>query len=142
MPRLRLLAAALGILGFALTASAQPGFKLVANRSVSSDSLTAKEVSQLFFKKSDTWPDGASVVPVDQKVDSSVRAAFSRAVHRRSPSAVDAYWQKRIFSGRGLPPVTQATDAQVLAFVRSTPGAIGYVSAGASTQGVKVVTLR
>jgi len=142
MLRLRLVATALGILGVALSASAQSGFKLVANTSVSTDSLTAREVSQIFFKKSDSWPDGTTAVPVDQKVDSSVRAAFSQAIHSKSPSAVDAYWQKRIFSGRGLPPVTQASDAQVVAFVRSTPGAIGYVSTGAPTQGVKVVNLR
>jgi len=142
MLRPRLVATALGILGFALTVSAQSGFKLIANPSTSTDSLTAKEVSQVFFKKSDAWPDGTPAVPVDQKVDSSVRAAFSQAVHQKSAAAVDAYWQKRIFSGRGLPPVTQASDARVLDFVRSTPGAIGYVSTGASIQGVKVVNLR
>ena len=36
----------------------------------------------------------------------------------------------------------RASDDEVLAFVRATPGAIGYVSAGASTSGVKVITVR
>ncbi len=142
MLRLRVVATALGVLGFALAASAQSGFKIVAHPSVSTDGLSASEVSDMFMKKSDKWPDGTAVVPVDQKVDARVRAAFSEAVHQKSVSAVDAYWQKRIFSGRGLPPVTQGSDGQVLAFVRATPGAVGYVSSGTATPGVKVVAVR
>jgi TonB family protein len=37
--------------------------------------------------------------------------------------------------------VSVASDREVLAFVRLKPGAIGYVSAGATVQGVKVVAV-
>jgi ABC-type phosphate transport system substrate-binding protein len=142
MLRYRVLTIALGLLGFALSASAQTSFKLVVHPSVSVDSLAAADVSQLFLKKGDKWPDGSEAVPVDQKVGASVREAFSQAVHQKSAAAVDAFWQKRIFSGRGLPPVTQGSDAQVLAFVKATPGAVGYVSSGTPTEGVKVLAVR
>jgi ABC-type phosphate transport system substrate-binding protein len=142
MLRLRLLVVAVGLLGFALSAPAQTSFKLIVHPSVSVDSLAVSDVSQIFLKKGDKWPDGTEAVPIDQKVGSSVREAFSQAVHQKSAAAVDAYWQKRIFSGRGLPPVTQGSDAQVLAFVRATPGAVGYVSSGTPTEGVKVLAVR
>jgi ABC-type phosphate transport system substrate-binding protein len=142
MLRFRFFAVAFGLLGFALTGSAQSSFKLIANPSVSAGTVAADHVSQIFLKKTDKWPDGSGAVPVDQKVGSSVREAFSQAVHQRSAAAVDAYWQKRIFSGRGLPPLTKGSDAEVVAFVRDTPGAVGYVSSGASTEGVKTIAIR
>src|SRR5512139_3141896 len=127
MLRSKQVVAALGLLGLSLSASAQsPSFKVIAHPSVSVDGLRLSEMSQIFMRKTDKWPDGTAALPVDQAVSSRVRAAFSEAVHQRSAAAVDAFWQKQIFSGRGLPPVTQASDAQVLAFVRANPGAVGY----------------
>ena len=52
----------------------------------------------------------------------------SRALGR-SVSAVRAYWQQQIFSGRNVPPVERPSDAEVLTFVKEHPNAIGYVSA-------------
>jgi len=40
------------------------------------------------------------------------------------------------------PPAVRRSDDEVLEFVRKTPGAVGYVSAGASLQGVKAVSVR
>ena len=50
-----------------------------------------------------------------------------------------SFWQQQIFAGKDVPPDTKASDADVIAFVSATPGAIGYVSAGAAVAGVKVV---
>ena len=61
----------------------------------------------------------------------------------KSVSAVKSYWQQQIFSGRGVPPTERSTDSEVLAYVRSNPNAIGYVSSAAALGGsVKVVTVR
>ena len=56
-------------------------------------------------------------------------------------AAVKSYWNQQIFSGRDVPPVEKKSDAEVLTFVRSTPGAIGYVSDAAAVDGVRVVTV-
>ena len=43
------------------------------------------------------------------------------------------YWQKQMFSSSALrPPPVKGSDADVIAFVAKTAGAVGYVSAGAS----------
>ncbi|MFI5182916.1 MAG: phosphate ABC transporter substrate-binding protein, partial [Vicinamibacteria bacterium] len=59
---------------------------------------------------------------------SRVRAAFSKGVHGRSVDAVQNYWQQQIFSGRDEPPRVKTSDAEVMTFVQSNPGGIGYVS--------------
>jgi hypothetical protein len=79
---------------------------------------------------------------VDQPGDTPVRQAFSQAVHGRSAKAIVAYWQQQIFSGRAVPPPEFASDELVTTYVSTHPGAIGYVSPGASVREVKVVEVR
>lgn len=40
-----------------------------------------------------------------------------------------------------MPPPEKTSEADVVAYVRNTPGAIGYVSKAAAVEGVKVVSL-
>jgi ABC-type phosphate transport system substrate-binding protein len=76
---------------------------------------------------------------VDQTDRSSVREEFSRVVHGKSAAAVKSTWNQQIFSGRDVPPVEKSSDGDVVAFVRATPGAVGYVSDGANTEGLHVI---
>ncbi len=117
------------------------GFKLVAHPSVPVASLSRAAASSAFLKKTERWPDGTPVVPVDQAHDSQLRQSFCRDVLDKSLAMVDAYWQKQVFSGRATPPLTKASDAEVIAYVKSVPGAIGYVSAGTETAGLKEIRL-
>jgi ABC-type phosphate transport system substrate-binding protein len=117
-------------------------FKLIGNPSVPETSLERDVVARIFLIKLAKWPNGTGVVPVDQSQDSKVREAFSRSVHQKPTPAVVAYWHKQVFSGLGIPPLTKGSDAEVLQYVRTTPGAIGYVSPQAPVDGVKVLALK
>jgi ABC-type phosphate transport system substrate-binding protein len=116
----------------------EPHFLVVAHPSVTVGELPRDQLSRLFLKKDTQWPDGATVLPVEP-LHPGLREAFARQVHQRSAAAIAAYWNALIFAGRELPPLEKAGDADVLAYVRATPGAIGYVSAGADTAGVRIV---
>lgn len=116
-------------------------YKVIVNNSVPANSLSKKAASDLFLKKTTKWENGSAVLPVDQVDSSSAREGFSKAVHGKPTAAVKSYWNQQIFSGRDVPPVEKKSDAEVLAFVRSTPGAIGYVSDTAPVDGVRVVTV-
>jgi hypothetical protein len=121
--------------------AAAAGFKLVANPGVPVSSLSRAEVSSVFLKKTEKWPNGAPIIPVDQGHDSPLRQAFCRDVHEKSPTMIDAYWQKQVFSGRSSPPLSRAGDGDVISFLKSTAGAIGYVSATADTAGLKEIRI-
>ena len=128
---MRLAILLLGVLAAAPAAAQQGGYAIIVNEANSVSTLSAEEVSKLFFKKTHRWASGLDVVPVDLPESAPAREAFSAAVHGKAVSAVHAYWQQQIFSGRAVPPAEKPSDEQVVAFVRATPGAIGYVSAGA-----------
>jgi ABC-type phosphate transport system substrate-binding protein len=133
--------AAVLIVGLSAATVAAAGFKVIANTSVPTRTLSRDSVAQMFTRKNVKWPDGSHIVPVDLPVGSKTRESFSQAVHGKGSAVVDAYWQKQLFSGRDLPPLTKANDADMLSYVRSTAGAIGYVSAEADASGAKVIEL-
>ena len=118
------------------------GYKVIVNNANGKSSLAKKDLALLFMKKTPQWSDGTPVVAVDQTEKSTVRERFTLEIHGKSVSAIKSYWQQQIFSGRDVPPVEKSSDAQVIAFVKQNPGAIGYVAEGADTAGVKVVAVQ
>ena len=133
--------AAAALLLTAAPAAAQD-FKVIVNASNSTTELPAATLSRIYLKEAAAFPNGVSAAPVDQSKASPVRAAFSKRIVGRPVSAVETYWQQQIFSGKEVPPPNKATDDEVVAFVKATPGGVGYVSAGANVAGVKVVEVK
>ncbi len=116
-------------------------FKVLVNLSNPVEQLSREHLSKIFLKQIDRWEAGLRVAPVNQPVDSRVRDVFSRYVHHRSGSRINAFWQQQIYSGGGVPPPERTGDPEVLEFVRSHRGGIGYVSPAADTRGTKVVSI-
>ena len=124
-------------------ASQERDFSIVVARGSALTSVKRQEVAKVFLRKITRWSDGSEAIPVDQSLRSPVRAAFTKAVLTLEgidqTSAVENYWLQQVYSGRGSPPVIKPSDAEVIAFVASKPGAVGYVSAQADVGSVKVL---
>ena len=102
------------------------------------NSLSGSDVSRIFLGKLKKFGDGSSVVPVNLSSGSDVRTAFEKNALGKSSSQIKAYWSKQVFSGKGKPPKELGSDADVINFVSSNPGAIGYIDAGSVNDSVKV----
>jgi len=116
-------------------------FKIVVNKNNPVTKMTRDEVSNIFLKKNPKWQNSEKMMPVDLVSTNPLREIFSQRVHQKSVSAIKIYWQKKIYSGTGLPPAERKNDAEVLAFIRNHSNAIGYVSAEADLDSVKEVSL-
>jgi ABC-type phosphate transport system substrate-binding protein len=132
--------AAAGVLA-AATLAAADGFQVIVNDANTTGTLTKAQVTNVFLKKTPRWPNGVSAVPIDQVDSSPARAAFSKDILGKSVAAVASYWQQQIFSGREVPPPQKSGDAAVVDFVKTNPGAVGYVAAGSPPLGVRVVAV-
>jgi ABC-type phosphate transport system substrate-binding protein len=108
-------------------ASAAAAFRVIVHPQVKGTQIPRAVLSAIFLKQALKWGDGSSVVPVDQSVQSAVRRAFSNDVLKEGIVEVQVYWQRKIAAGQ-VPPPVKTSDEEVLAFVASTLGAIGYVS--------------
>ena len=118
-------------------------FQVIVNESVQETEIAAKQLSKIFLKKVKRWDDDSSVVVFDLTAESETRDVFSRAVHRKSISAIKSYWQRMIFSGRDVAPDELASEQDLLEQVASTPGAVGYVAATVELpDGVKALEIK
>ncbi len=124
----------------AQSGSAQ-SFRVIVHADNPLTTLTRAEISDFLLKKTSRWPDGEPVKPVDQPGSASVREAVSMAIHGRTVDRIKNYWQRKIFSGRDVPPPEVADDVAVIAFVQSNVGAIGYIGESVDANGVKTLTL-
>ena len=123
------------------TASAQE-IKIVANSAVGVSDITTDLASKIFLKQAAKFADGSPATPIYQAKTTPARIAFDKVVLGKTVAAVETFWQGQIFSGKDTPPASKASDDDVIAFVKATPGGIGYVSGAASTAGVKVLVLK
>ena len=108
-------------------AAVDPALRIIVNPQVQGTQVPKSVLASIFLKEARFWGDGSPVVPVDQSVQSAVRRAFSSRVLDRPLLEVQVYWQRKMVAGL-VPPPVKTSDEDVIAFVSSTPGAIGYVS--------------
>ena len=104
--------------------------------------MRREQVARMFVRELVAWDNGEEILPVDQLERSPSRVTFARDVERQTVSSLKTYWQQRIFSGNESPPPERVSDSDVLTYVRSNAGAIGYVVDGTDLgTGVKAVVI-
>ena len=116
--------------GAAPVASADAKFRVIVNPQVKGNQIPRAALSSIFLKRALRWGDGSSAQPVDQSMRSDVRRAFTADVLGQGLVEVEVYWHRRMEAGQ-VPPAVKTTDEEIVSYVASTPGAIGYVSASA-----------
>jgi hypothetical protein len=115
--------------------------KLIANTSVATSSVSADELKGVFLITKTSLHDGSHVQPVLLK-SGPVHEAFLKDYVGKTESALETYYRSLVFTGKGSMPKAVASDAEMVTYVAKTAGAIGYVSAGASTAGVKTIDVK
>jgi hypothetical protein len=116
-------------------------FKMIANSSVGASSVSADEIKAVFLQEKNSLSDGSRVVPVLAK-GGTAHETFVKQYLGKTEDALMTYYRSMVFTGKGLMPKTLASDAEVLAYVAKTKGAIGYISSSAGAEGVKVLEVK
>jgi len=115
--------------------------KIIANSSISVSQISPDDLKGVFLVTKTSLTDGSHVVPVLLKLSSTYNA-FLKEYIEKTPSGLENYYRSLAFTGKGAMPKMLRTDADVLAYVRKTKGAIGFVSADAHTEGVKLLEVK
>lgn len=101
--------------------------------------LSKAEVVNLFLGRQKHLAAGLPALPVDQVSPESTWAEFYRLLVDKELSQINTYWARLHFSGQSRPPRRFQSSEDVLNFVASHPGAIGYVEEGKVDRRVRVV---
>ncbi|MBW1893436.1 MAG: substrate-binding domain-containing protein [Deltaproteobacteria bacterium] len=136
-----LVIAAIAGLLFSFPSSGSAGDVLIiSNKSVSADSLTNDDVKKIFIGKKTRWDDNKKISFV--LMDSNgVHKDFLREYVKRTPAQYRRFWKKQVFTGKGRRPISFKVEKDMIEYVANTSGAIGYISASAATDGVKVLSI-
>jgi TonB family protein len=138
--RLRVLVIAAGLTLSASPAALADDVKVIANTSVKTDMISAGELRRVFLQENNSLGNGTPVEPV-LKRDGPVHKAFLQEYLGRTEADLQMYYRARVFTGKGSMPEVLDSDAEVVAYVARTRGAIGYVSSDtdSSVDGVKTL---
>ena len=136
-PKILLVAA--GLMIFASVNALAADVKVIANPSVRADTISAAELKRVFLEEKISL-DGTHVEPILEK-DGPVHEAFLQEYLGLSEDDLQAYYSTLVFTGRGFMPKALGSDAEVVAYVARTRGAIGYVSRATSVEGVKTLAI-
>ena len=126
--RVKKIAVKLTLLGFGLvgvcviTSAAAGDVYVIAHPSVA---LAKDEVREVYLGEKQ-FAGKVKLVPVDNAV---VQADFLERAISLKADKYAALWVKKAFRGQATVPTTKSGDAEVIKFVKNTPGAVGYVSA-------------
>ncbi|MFT5315859.1 MAG: ABC-type phosphate transport system substrate-binding protein [Candidatus Krumholzibacteriia bacterium] len=113
---------------------------IIANPAQSGLDLQAKDLERIYMGKMSRWDNDEAIVPVMLK-GGPVHEAFVESYLDRSPHRFVTYWRQMIFTGKGTPPKSFASEEELIAFVAATPGSVGYASAVTGGQDVKVLSI-
>jgi ABC-type phosphate transport system substrate-binding protein len=133
---MRVLLLILGVLWATLVQAG--GLLVIASSQVPDGAISVKQLADIYALNKTYWSNQIQVVPVNREALSEEREKFSEAVFNLSPLELAEYWNRLSFQGK-LPPLVQTSDQAVLGFVRSVPGAIGYINADQQPTGVKIL---
>ena len=122
-------AIALGLMAAFMQAPANAG-EVIAHPALT---LSADEVREVFFGDKQL-ADGVKLVPVD---NAAQQADFLAKLLQTDGNKYALRWTKKGFREGLAAPALKGSDAETIAFVKATPGALGYVAGPAG--GVKVL---
>jgi ABC-type phosphate transport system substrate-binding protein len=126
----------------AAPAAAAADVVVIGNPQLDISSISVQMVADLYLGRAVQLNTGQRVEVVDLPPGHPVRDEFYSGILGRDPDQIRAYWAKRIFTGKGTPPLVRGDEAAVVRWVAAEPGRIGYVSRSAVTDSVQVLLSR
>ena len=122
------------------TAAANDDLVIIANPDLDDNSIGPRDLQRIYLGKQTQWKDDTSIVPVMLK-SGPLHDEFIEGYIDRSVQRFVTYWRQMVFTGKGVPPKSFASESDLVDFVARTPGSVGYVSSSANVSSVKKLEL-
>ncbi|MBT4836414.1 MAG: phosphate ABC transporter substrate-binding protein [Methylococcales bacterium] len=86
------------------------------------------DVKKWYLGKKSTFTNGKKVKPMLPNENDNLKVSFYQKVIRKSNAQYNAYWAKRVFTGKGSPPALVSSQ-QIIQEVSTNTDRIGVVDA-------------
>lgn len=116
------------LLLLAFSASAKADFYLVANNSIGIESLDKSEIKSIFLGRKKLWPNKSLISTCYLSPDHAVTQVFFSAIIKKDHASFVRYWNKKLFSGSGNPPIVVESVDDLFIYVKRNKGAICFIN--------------
>jgi hypothetical protein len=141
-----IIALAAGVLGAGINLTERPVLAqsgeivMVASKTNAASSVSKGDAKKLLLGQTLAWPGGAPVIVVLTPAGSAQRATVLTKLCGMSESDFTRYQMQVAFTGRNATTIHEEHSvAGVTSFVKTHPGAIGFLPKGEAGDDVKVV---
>ena len=114
------------------------GQAVVVIGNISVKSVDATSVVRIYTGRTSEI-DGTVIYAVNAPTGSAIRNRFLASCLQQDENRYTAHWTVRKYVGKGTSPREFAKSVDVLNYVATTPGAIGYLEESEVSAGVKVL---
>jgi hypothetical protein len=114
--------------------------KVIANPSVGASELSPEDLKAVFLAVKTTI-GGSQIEPVLGK-SGRAHDLFLKEYLGKSDATLTAYFRGLVFTGKASMPKVCDSDADIVAYVAKTKGAVGYIGAGVAAQGTKTLVIK
>ena len=115
-------------------------FQMIVNSNLTENTITSVTIRNIFLGKKKKWNSGDRIILVTLDKN-EIHEAFLKKYIRKSPHAFLNFWRQKLFTGKGVPPISFEDEEEVLNYVATTKGAIGYVSHKLKNENVKTLKI-
>lgn len=110
--------------------------KLIVNNSVADESISMSDIKKIMLGTSKKWKNGDKIYIAILK-EGPVHEAFTTTFTGKTESQFKSSWKKLAMTGQGVEPKAFKTEAELMAYVAKTKGAVGYVVPDSELKDVK-----
>ena len=113
---------------------------VVTHKSVNTENLELKDIKKIFLGKKMYWDDNKKITLFILS-KSPTHQEFLKKYLGKSENQFTNYWKQLLFTGKGMLP-NRVTDDEMIAKIKETEGAIGYIAANLATEDVNIIKLK
>lgn len=128
------------VLGSAIHQASAQEIAVIINSENPAANLSSAQVKITYMRKlTKRWKDLAkNIIPVDRNSDTEGRKKFLKEILGMTSDEFTRYFTERAYQNTEAPPVKFGSDAEIIAYVESNPGALAYVPKSSIGAGSKV----
>lgn len=113
---------------------------LIVHKDFPLSSISKKDLKKIYRNKKKKWDHGDPIVRSFLK-SGKTHKTFCKTL-KKSPSKLDRFWLKQVFTGKGAAPEMFSSQKDMIAFIAKNKNALGYVDSSIDTSKVKIISLK
>jgi ABC-type phosphate transport system substrate-binding protein len=114
---------------------------IITNTAVKLVDISKTDLADIFTGAANSFSDGSRAVPATLKAG-ALHEAFLKQYIGKKDLLFRGDWRVLVFSGKATMPKAFATEEELVEYVASVPGAIGYVTVAPRNPQVKSLRVR